>query len=337
MGLRSLGHNVFLACPPDTPIYHEAQNRGLPVTALSIEQKSLKSLWILGQWLRKQELDVINTHSSTDSWLVALARTLGFYKGSIVRTRHVSAPIKKSRSTKWLYTKGCDFVVTTGEKLRDHVIERVGLPANQVQSIPTGIDIEQFAEGDKEQARRQCNLPHDKVIIGIVATLRSWKGHQYLIEAIAQLNNKDILLLIVGDGPNRPNIDMVIKNNHLEEQVYFAGNQNIVIPWLQAMDLFVLPSYANEGVPQSLMQAMACKLPVISTPVGSIEELIENQYSGLLVPPRSSNELAEAIHNVLDNNSLRNYLSDNGRNTVISSYSLDKMLHNMQGVFNSVV
>lgn len=290
----------------------------------------------MGKWLRKQQIDVINTHSSTDSWLVALARSLGFYQGAIVRTRHVSAPIKPSMMTRWLYNKGCDFVVTTGEKLRQQVINQVGLPSDKVQSIPTGIDLAQFKTGDKQQVRHECGLPQEKVIIGIVATLRSWKGHQYLIEALAQLQRSDLLILIVGEGPNRPNIEQVIQKQGLSEQVMLVGNQINVVPWLQAMDVFVLPSYANEGVPQSLMQAMACGLPVISTSIGSIDELIHEGLTGRLVAPQQTMVLAQVLSELINNPQQCEQLAQQGRARVQSTCSLPVMLSNMQAVFERV-
>ena len=320
-------------CPAQAPIYREAQKRGLPVTALPIEKKSLKGLIALGRWLRTQPIDVINTHSSTDSWLVALARALGFYHGAVVRTRHVSAPIQSSVATRWLYTKGCDFVVTTGEKLRQHVIEQTGVVQSRVQSVPTGIDLTQFKGGNPLQVRHDLKLPVDKIIIGIVATLRSWKGHQYLIEAVAQLNRADVFLLIVGEGPNRPNIETAIQVNGLANQVALVGNQINVVPWLQAMDLFVLPSYANEGVPQSLMQALACGLPVISTSVGSIDELVEDGLTGRLVTPQHSAALASVLNELINDPQQRQQLAQQGQERVTSTFSLPKMVATMQTVF----
>lgn len=335
--MQALGHQVSLVCPEQASIYREAQKQGLPVTALAIERKSLKSLLALGKWLRTQTIDVINTHSSTDSWLVALARAIGWYKGGIVRTRHVSAPIKPTISSRWLYTKGCDFVVTTGEKLRHQVIEQTKINSERVRSIPTGIDLNKFNSGNKYQSREVCLLPQDKIIIGIVATLRSWKGHRYLVEAIAQLKNPNILILIVGEGPNRPNIEAAIQTNHLMNQVYFAGNQVNVVPWLQTMDLFVLPSYANEGVPQSLMQAMACGIPVISTPVGSISELVQDRKTGRLVPIQDSTKLAEVINELVTDKEQSQQLVQQGLMAVRNTYALPIMLNHMQEAFVQVV
>lgn len=334
--MMSAGHDLHIVCPGHAPIYREAMRRGIPVTSLPIEAKSLRGLRAMRQWLRQHPADVVNTHSSTDSWLVALARLGLGRKPAVVRTRHVSAPIKPTAATRWLYRKGCDFVVTTGEKLREHVLERTGLPADKVQSVPTGVDVERFRPGDKQAAREQCGLPQDKIIIGIVATLRSWKGHVYLVEALARLQRNDVLLLVVGEGPNLPNIEDAIARHGVKDQILFVGQQADVVSWMQAMDVFVLPSYANEGVPQGLMQAMACSLPVISTPVGSITELVEDGVNGRIVPPQDAVALSAAIRTLITDPANAAVLSANGRDTICSRFSSAKMLQRMQAIFSGL-
>lgn len=331
------GHELQIACPEHAPIYREALRRGIPVTALPIEAKRLPGLWAIWRWLRQHPVDVVNTHSSTDSWLVALARLGLGRKPAVVRTRHVSAPIKPTTETRWLYRKGCDFVVTTGEKLREHVLERTGLPADKVQSVPTGVDVECFRPSDKQAAREQCGLPQEKIIIGIVATLRSWKGHVYLVDAIARLQRQYVLLLIVGEGPNLPNIEEAIAKHGVKDQVLFVGQQVDVVPWMQAMDIFVLPSYANEGVPQGLMQAMACGLPVVSTPVGSITELVRDGENGLIVPERNVEKLSEALETLLANTGKCDSLGQLALSFVREHYSSQNMLQSMTQIFQKVI
>ena len=332
-GMIAAGHSLQIVCSAQSVIYREAQRRGVSVAALPIEAKTLRGLWAVWQWLREHPVDVVNTHSSTDAWLVALARLFLPRKPAVVRTRHVSAPIKPTWATRWLYRKGCDFVVTTGEKLREHVLERTGLTADKVKSVPTGVDTARFCPGDKTAARQQCGLPPDKMIIGIVATLRSWKGHTYLVEAVARLQREDVLLLIVGDGPNLPNIEAAIAKHQLHQQVIFAGQQADVVPWLRAMDIFVLPSYANEGVPQGLMQAMACGLPVVSTPVGSITELVADGRNGLLVPERDAVALSERLARLLSDVGERDNLGENASAFARDNCSSQAMLQRMTAVF----
>ena len=107
------------------------------------------------------------------------------------------------------------------------------------------------------------------------------------------------LLVIVGDGPQRESLEALASELGIASQVRFAGNQADVAPWLQSLDVFCLPSYANEGVPQALMQAMACGIPVLTTPVGSIEEIVEAGVTGVIVPPRDAEKLRVELEALL--------------------------------------
>ncbi len=336
-GLLERGHQVHLLCVDTSNIYREAQKRGIPATVLPIGRKNIKGLLALRQWFESHPVDVVNTHSSTDSWLTALARIGLSKKLPVVRTRHISARIAPGAATRWLYQKGCEFVVTTGEQLRDYVMAQTGLPSTRVRSIPTGIDTHTFVPGDRLAARQALGLPLDKTIIGIVATIRTWKGHVYLLEAIARLQSEDVYILIVGEGPNQLNVQAAVIAQQLQDKVRFAGQQANVVPWLQAMDIFALPSYANEGVPQSLMQAMLCGIAVVSTPVGSIGELVKPAVTGLVVEPKSAPALAAVLQQLLDDPALKQRLADNARQHALHHCSLDSMLTQMEEVFLSQI
>ena len=183
--------------------------------------------------------------------------------------------------------------------------------------------------------RRSCawGWIRQQACIGIVATLRSWKGHRYLVEAFAGLARKDARLLMVGDGPGRDKLREQVARLGLGERVLMPGNQAEVTPWLQALDVFALPSYANEGVPQALMQAMAVGVPVISTPVGSIDELVRHEETGLLVPPQDVDALRAAIERLLAEPELAQRLAREARARVLSRCSRERMLDSMEAVF----
>ena len=172
-------------------------------------------------------------------------------------------------------------------------------------------------------------------MVAIVATLRSWKGHRFLVDAVAALRDERVLLAIVGDGPGRDNLRDQVRALGLVDQVRMPGNQDDVTPWLRACDLFVLPSYANEGVPQAVMQAMACGCPVISTPVGSIGEIVTDEMSGIMVPPQDTAALAAAIRRLRDDGSLRDRLGSFGLTVARQNFSHESMLDRMEEVFLS--
>ncbi|HTS55545.1 MAG TPA: glycosyltransferase, partial [Burkholderiales bacterium] len=272
---------------------------------------------------------------STDSWLAALALGTLPRAPRLVRTRHVSTPIPGHALNRWLYCSATAHVVTTGEQLREQVMRETGLDATRVTSVPTGIDLGHFVPGARAEARTRLGLPANAFVVGIVATLRSWKGHRYLVDAVARM--PEVTLVMVGDGPGADNLRAQVKALGIESRVRMPGNQDDVVPWLHAFDIFALPSYANEGVPQAIMQAMACGIPVITTDVGSIGEIVVDGHTGLMVRPQDVDALGLAIKQLADDGDLRRRLTDSALALARKSFSDARMLDGMERVFREAV
>ncbi len=334
------GHRVRVLCPDEARIRKEAGRYGVPVEVLPIGRKNMKGLAAMVGWVRAEgsthSSRIFNTHSSTDSWLVSLAMLALGNPAPIVRTRHISAKVSGNWMTRWLYGKAAAKVVTTGQLIRRRLIDEAGVAPGNIESVPTGIDTARFVPGDRTQARAELRLPSDKKLVGIVATLRSWKGHRYLIEAFKGLPG-DSGLVIVGDGPQRDALRTLIEDQGLTERVWMTGNQINVVPWLQALDVFALPSYANEGVPQALIQAMLVGLPCVTTNAGSIGELARHEETALVVPMQDAVALREGLSRLILDESLRKRLGDTARANCLDRYSLERMLDDMESVFEGVI
>ncbi|HUQ25995.1 MAG TPA: glycosyltransferase family 4 protein [Burkholderiales bacterium] len=328
-GLARRGHEIRLLCPPEARIFSEAPNWGLQPEAVPISRKSWNGFASLKK--KFQGCDVVSTHSSTDSWLSALAlRSLG-RPYPMVRTRHISAPVPRNPFSTWLYTRATSHIVTAGEALKKDLIERNGFPAERIDSVPTGIDTQRFRPGEKMAARKTLGLPLDKTLVGIVATMRSWKGHRFLLEALPQ----EAGLVMVGDGPQRPMLEAQVAGLGLKYKVLFAGNQHDVVPWMQSLDVFALPSYANEGVPQALIQAMLVGLPCVTTNIGSMAELAMHERTALVVAPQDVPALAAALRVLLDNAPLRKNLGEAARRHCVERFGYDTMLDRMESIYKN--
>ena len=157
-GMIARGHRVSLVCPREARIHDEAKTRGIAVHALPIGRKKLTGVFALRRWLKDNRCDVINTHSSTDSWLAALACATLPGAAPIVRTRHISAPTPRNAATRWLYTRATRHIVTTGETLRRTLVEDNGYPAEAITSIPTGIDTRALHTGRSRRCARSAGL-----------------------------------------------------------------------------------------------------------------------------------------------------------------------------------
>ena len=331
-GISGRGHSVALAAPHEAPIFEAALKRGLDAVPLPIARKSPRGFFALRRWLQAHPVDVINTHSSTDSWLAALACATLAGAPAIVRTRHISASVPTNLPTRWLYRTATRHVVTTSGSLRLQLIRDNGLAPERTTSIPTGIDAARFIPGSRDAARRLTGLPPDRRLVGIVATLRSWKGHRYLIEALSRLP-EDVGLVVVGDGPQRPNIESKIRELGVGDRVWLAGNQERVLPWLQSLDVFALPSYANEGVPQALVQAMLCGLPCVTTACGGIGEIARDGTTAILVRTEDAADLRRGLEKALGDAELRRRLGTAARLYCAANLSVETMLDRMEKVF----
>jgi glycosyltransferase involved in cell wall biosynthesis len=331
-GLIGRGHEVTVACPAHARMTAEAPRFGVPVVALPIEFKTVAGFNALRSFLTSYAPDVVNTHSSADSWLTGLACATLKNPPAIVRTRHISAPVSGNAFNRWLYRQARG-VATTGESLRRHLLDTLGLDPSRVASVPTGIDTERFAPADKMAAKLALGLDPAQRHLGIVATLRSWKGHLFLLDAFAQLDRADLHLLIVGEGPMRGPIEEKVAALGLGGRVTMAGQRTDPERWLQSMDVFCLPSYANEGVPQAILQAMLCALPIVTTPVGAILEAVSDGETALVVPPRDAAALAAAISRLLDDTVLAKRLGAAARNVASTNFSKESMLDKMEGLF----
>lgn len=336
-GMVERGHQVALACPGHAPIADAARAQGLELIELPIEKKRLPGLLAVRALLARRRFDVVNTHSSTDAWLVALAAASLAGAPPVVRTRHISAPVARTAANRWLYARSSRFVVTTGEQLRRELIEGLGCDPRRTVSIPTGIDDQRFAPGDSRAARRALGLPEDRFIVGIVATLRSWKGHRFLIEALVEVGDPALLLVIVGDGPQLETLRRQVADAGLGDRVVFAGQQADVAPWMRAFDAFALPSYANEGVPQSLMQAMFTGLPCVTTAVGAIGEIALPDRTALVVAPQDSAAIAGAIGALREDAALRERLGRAAREHCATGYTRRGMVERMEALFSAAV
>ncbi len=338
-GMRRRGHEVQLVTADMAEILPAARARGLAAEGLPIAYKKPRGLREMRRWLARNaaSFDVINTHSSTDAWLVAMAGSTIARMPPVVRTRHVSTPVNNSWTTRWLYQRATRHIVVTGEALKAQLVRDNGFDPARITSVRTGIDLARFRPLDRAAARAQCGV-HARPAVAILATLRDWKGHDDLLDAWASLRVgvPGWQLLVIGDGPRRAHLEARVAAMHLAGDVRFTGNQDDVPAWFACAEVAVLPSFGDEGVPQSLMQAAACGLPAVSTPVGAIPEAVIDGTTGLLVPPRDPPALAQALARLMRDAALRERMGRAAHDYAQDNFGIDRMLDAMECVFAGV-
>lgn len=338
-GMVARGHNVWLAAPAESPIAKAAVRRGLRLVPVSFRRPwGVRDLPVLQRTISRLGIEVLNTHSSWDAWIGGLAGRLGRTGVRIVRTRHVSTPIARSRASRFLYTRLADHVVTTGAAIRRQMVAENGFPADRITSVVTGLDLAAFRPTREAAAvRASLGIPAGVPVVGTVSTLRSWKGHLDLLAAIASLrSSRDVRGLLVGDGPYAEVIRSRIRELRLEGAIVMPGQREDVADMLAVMDVFAFPSTANEGVPQAVLQAMALRRPVVASRVGGIPEVVRDGETGILVPGGDASALAGGIGRMLGNTSTVTRWIEAAENMVRAEYTLEVMLDTMEQVYRAV-
>jgi glycosyltransferase involved in cell wall biosynthesis len=333
------GHELLIACDPRSQLHPRALKAGVEVLPLDFGGwRNWGAFLALRRFLQARKVHVLNTHSSLDSWVGMMAWLSLRKRPMLVRTRHLSTPVKANWPTRRLY-HAPRAIITTGGHIRELLALRLGVPRERIFSIPTGIPLAEFAPREpKPGLRRGLDIPPEALIVGSVAVLRSWKGHVYLLEALQELHRGGlpVYLVLAGEGPWRRVIEEKVAALNLGPWVRLTGHQEEVSSYISIMDVVVLASYANEGVPQALLQALAMEKPVVGTEVGGIPEVIIPGETGLLAPPRDPRALAQAIRRLLADPEYRGQLGHQGRQLVEAKFSLEKMAQAVEEVYLSV-
>jgi glycosyltransferase involved in cell wall biosynthesis len=238
-----------------------------------------------------------------------------------------------------LYGKLPHVVTTTGEAVRQQFITRNGLSPSRVISIPTGVDLERFHPQPPDPAlRKSLGLGSHGPLVGAVTFLRPEKGMPVLIEAIRLLKNtiSTVECLIVGDGGEKLPLLARIRELGLEQSVHIVGFRQDIPALLTLLDVVVIPSL-EEGIPQSLTQALAMERPVVASAVGGVPEVVEDGVTGLLVPPRNPAILAEKIAFILHNPATGARMGQMGRQVIKERYSMEGMLTQTENVYRRLL
>jgi len=186
--------------------------------------------------------------------------------------------------------------------------------------------------------RKEIGLDRTTPLLGMIAVLRSWKGHLVLLQALRQVHEKqpDVRAVLVGDGPFRNVIQDAIRCHGLEKRVLLLGHREDVAEILSGLDVVVSASTAAEGVPQALLQALAMGRPVVASDVGGIPEIIRPGETGWLVPPGDPLALGGAILGALADRGEGQRMGAYGRGMVEAAYSLERMGERMEMLCRSV-
>lgn len=234
-----------------------------------------------------------------------------------------------------------NLIVAVSNEVKTSLIQRRNISADKIQVIHYGVDLGKFHPKGKDIAvslRRSMGFKTKDFLIGIVARLEPWKGHSIFIQAFAKIAERypEVRVVFVGDGSLRSSLQKQVGAVGLDERIKFLGVRKDVADILNTIDLFVLPSRPGEGLPNVLLEAMACQKPVIATNVGGVPELVKNGENGYVVESGNADALATALEKVISDEAHLKKMSENALKTVTSEFSLEKELTAFEKIYDSV-
>lgn len=324
--LQKKGYPFFFVVQPEGPLYQKAQQAGLPLFPLKIRSEfDLGAIFRLARAMKRHKCILAHFH---DAHAVAVGSSAARFAKVPLRiiSRRVDFPLKRNIISRRKYSHKVDAIIAISEGVKKVLVEG-GIAPQRIEVIPSGIDFSPFEEvTSRDFLRREFSFSPDSYLVGIVAHLEDHKGHKYLMEAtkILKVWTPKIKLIVVGSGSLRMELDRQVRALGVEDIVFFLGFREDIPQILSSLDLFVLSSYL-EGMGSSLLDAMACRLPVVATEAGGIPEVVIHRETGLLVPPRDPLALAQAILKLYDDRALAQRLGERGFEVVHAKYSAEAM------------
>jgi glycosyltransferase involved in cell wall biosynthesis len=327
---RDRGHDLALVSPTTGAFVDAARREGFRVHVVPLGGAlDLRSLLRLRALLREERADVLHTHVHFS--LNVLGRLAGRLAGArVVAHMHIGnvfrsdpAARRAQRALDNLTARLCASIIAVSEATRRELVAQ-GYPARRVAVVHNGVDLPARPTG-----RRPEQVPERAPFVLHVGRLAPVKGQRELIEALARLDRRDAVVLLAGKdleagGAFERELAALAEDHGVEERVVFAGYRDDVPDLLAAADVFVLPSW-DEGLPLTVLEAMAAATPVVATRVGGTPEAVVDGETGLLVPPGDVDALTRALDDLLGDAGRARRFGDAGRRRVAERFSLSAM------------
>jgi len=285
--------------------------------------------------LRKEKVCIVHTHG----YHFGVWGRIGAFLARvpvIVSSEHGKTLWKNRRQILFekLANRFTDMRIAVSEDIRQLRIQNEDTPPNKIITLQNGVDTKRFGNVCKEAMRKKLGIIQFDYVIGTVANLFEAKAYHVLIDALSLVNSKGInfVSLCVGEGRLREELEQRALEKKLKDRILFLGSRSDIPELLGAMDVFVISSI-REGLPVSMLEAMAAKVPVVATSVGGIPEVIRVGENGLLVPPNDSKKLAEKISFVLNEPEYGKRLADAAYQDILKKFSIQHVTKEIERIY----
>jgi len=337
-GLRARGHRVVIATRPSEEWARQCAAAGMAHAPLPMRHSlDLTSAWRLARLIRGERIEVVHCQKGR-------ARTLALLAGILVKipvlvlNRGVSFPLDRWNRLGYT-TSRVTAVVAVCQSIKRRLVA-TGVPADKIEVIYSGTDLTRFhPHVDGSAIRRELALGPEHTLITQVG-IRSWRGNDDVLEAMTRVHAAapQCRLLFVGAPPPRV-ISMLDKarRRDLGDAVFVLGHRHDIPAILAGSDLVVDASYAGLGLTGSLREALAVETPVIGTDLEGMPELITDGETGLLVPPRNPDALAQAILRIVENPTRAKAMARAGRKRVEQQFSATLKVERTEALYRRLL
>ena len=285
----------------------------------------------------KESIEIVNPHHFTPvffSFLASIGSNIKF-----VYTEHSKWQLTQLGFINKLINKkilnSADAVVAISNQIESYLIDEIKIGGKNVHLITNGIDIDRYCcKKNKESSRKRFGIDSSDFVIGVVANLRPEKNHKFLISTFSAMSRKFLNLKLVLVGLDRMNgeIQKFAAESSAYDRILFLGMQKDIPDVLSTFDVFCLPSL-YEGLPLSILEAMAAGIPVVGSDVMGINEVINNGQNGLLFPLGDAPMLSKALEYLIKDKDLRDKLCTSAKKYVNENYFLDDKVTEYQKLF----
>jgi len=334
--LRERGHDNTLVCPPDSGINNVAREAGIRVQNLFCAgDLDLPFAYRLSQYLKETGPDIVHCHSRRGADILGgLAASFADIP-TVVSRRVDNTEIRLMAALRYRPFKK---VIAISNAVAEVLLDR-GVEAERLTIIRDAVDTTAFDNApDCDAFRREFSLADKDFVIAAAGQLIPRKGHQYLLQAVADLKDRypQIKLILFGDGYLNNQLRAQAASLKLGDIVQFAGFRDDIDAFLACFDLFAHPALA-EGLGVAALKAAAASVPVVGFTAGGMAEAVLHEKTGLLVPSEDADALAAAIKRLIDDPDLGRQYGEAGRLRMQSEFSIDEMADKHVALYESVL
>jgi glycosyltransferase involved in cell wall biosynthesis len=295
----------------------------------------------LHRYIKDSKIDILHCHQYTPFVYGVLASRLT--KAKVIFTEHGRLFPDKRKIKRILvnpyFHRQAKFITAISQATRDALVKFERIPQNKIRIVYNGIEdpLSKSENKTENTMLQQMNIPSNARILGTIARLDPIKNQRMIIKAFVRVKMifPETILLIVGDGPERNNLERYVYETGLSKSVFFSGFLDNPFPLLKLMDIFLLSSF-TEGAAMTLLEAMAYSIPCIATDVGGNQEIVKDGETGFLVPSDNPEALFIKVSELIKNTEKKMDMGKAARNRFENNFTVMRMSEEYQKIYDRI-